>query len=394
MSGSAVGGTEQAGLVMQSMMGMATSIEQLLTLLESTRARSRDLHEQLDALRAAPDEQALQTLRQEIVDVTQDANRLSQELQQAQGELQRLQNEAMPTAAITDMQANWRRLEDDQRKLEADVEGLGAAAQRMHAEAAGSDDLKRQRRKALWGATTAGASWPVGATGEVPVEPSVTPDEREELDEFVNLIGGMLRSKNNGAPESKKAWQSAPINSNTATLQSRWSQFVSRMSTDGWMDVNQLIQWVMREAYINNTDDLQAFAQRVKYFSETKKALREELQRARQFRTEHQAGHGQDATLDQPFTTKEFLLDPEVGHDGSWGVRPPVDGQAINTVREMETYIKDLETKLQTVGDDGQLAQLDLQNATQKQQQVLHVLSNLSKVLHDTSMAIIRKIGS
>jgi hypothetical protein len=58
---------------------------------------------------------------------------------------------------------------------------------------------------------------------------------------------------------------------------------------------------------------------------------------------------------------------------------------------------------LNTVGDDGrrddaqlddaQLAYVDLQNMLQKQQQTLQMLSNISKMLHDTAQAIIRKIG-
>jgi hypothetical protein len=44
-------------------------------------------------------------------------------------------------------------------------------------------------------------------------------------------------------------------------------------------------------------------------------------------------------------------------------------------------------------GDDAQLANIDLQNALQKQQQTLQTMSNVSKMLHDASLATIRKIG-
>lgn len=53
----------------------------------------------------------------------------------------------------------------------------------------------------------------------------------------------------------------------------------------------------------------------------------------------------------------------------------------------------DLERKLDSVGDDAQLANVDLQNLLQKQQQTLQMMSNISKELNDTAMAIIRKIG-
>jgi DNA repair ATPase RecN len=51
------------------------------------------------------------------------------------------------------------------------------------------------------------------------------------------------------------------------------------------------------------------------------------------------------------------------------------------------------EEQLNSIGDDAQLANVDLQNVLQKQQQMLQMLSNMSKSLHDTAKAVIRKIG-
>ena len=59
----------------------------------------------------------------------------------------------------------------------------------------------------------------------------------------------------------------------------------------------------------------------------------------------------------------------------------------------LQKYIEKLEEDLAEMGDDAQLGNIDLQNALQKQQQTLQLLSNVSKMLHDTSMAVIRKIG-
>lgn len=68
--------------------------------------------------------------------------------------------------------------------------------------------------------------------------------------------------------------------------------------------------------------------------------------------------------------------------------------KVIRTCEQMENYIKSLEEQLSTIGEDSQLANVDLQNAQQKQQQTLLLMSNMSKVLHETAMSIIRKIGS
>jgi hypothetical protein len=62
----------------------------------------------------------------------------------------------------------------------------------------------------------------------------------------------------------------------------------------------------------------------------------------------------------------------------------------MTTKGELENYIEHLEETLQSVGDDAQLANVDLQNILQKQQQTIQQMSNMSKLLHDTMMAIIR----
>ncbi|MBI5507586.1 MAG: hypothetical protein HY903_02420 [Deltaproteobacteria bacterium] len=68
-------------------------------------------------------------------------------------------------------------------------------------------------------------------------------------------------------------------------------------------------------------------------------------------------------------------------------------GEKIRTKAQLEAAIKELEEQLNSVGDDAQLANVDLQNTLQKQQQTLQMMSNISKMLHDTALAIIRKIG-
>ena len=44
-------------------------------------------------------------------------------------------------------------------------------------------------------------------------------------------------------------------------------------------------------------------------------------------------------------------------------------------------------------GSDLQMATLDLQSSLQKKQQTLQMMSNMSKLLHDTAMSIIRKMN-
>ena len=51
------------------------------------------------------------------------------------------------------------------------------------------------------------------------------------------------------------------------------------------------------------------------------------------------------------------------------------------------------EAKLRALGDDAQLANVDLQNMLQRQQQTLQMMSNISKMLYDAAQAVIRKMG-
>lgn len=48
---------------------------------------------------------------------------------------------------------------------------------------------------------------------------------------------------------------------------------------------------------------------------------------------------------------------------------------------------------INSTGDVTQLANEDLQNTIQQQQQIIQTLSNVSKLLNDTALAVTRKIG-
>jgi hypothetical protein len=66
----------------------------------------------------------------------------------------------------------------------------------------------------------------------------------------------------------------------------------------------------------------------------------------------------------------------------------------LKTAEDNLRSIKEIEMQLMQVGDDAQLANIDLQNMLQKQQQTIQMMSNISKTLHDTALSVIRKIGS
>jgi len=102
---------------------------------------------------------------------------------------------------------------------------------------------------------------------------------------------------------------------------------------------------VLHESYVSSTEDLRSYAEKVKFFNDVKKQVRDELHGAR----------------------------------GALG--------------EVDSHIQDLEDKLASLGDDAQLARIDLQNVLQMQQQALQMMTNVSKMMHDTASSLIRKIG-
>jgi hypothetical protein len=72
--------------------------------------------------------------------------------------------------------------------------------------------------------------------------------------------------------------------------------------------------------------------------------------------------------------------------------------KAIKAPATKKLTVKDLPLKAHRVmggdaGDAAQLANSDLQNMLQKQQQVISLSATVQKALPDTSLAVIRKIG-
>ncbi|MEM6533430.1 MAG: hypothetical protein AAF654_12460 [Myxococcota bacterium] len=87
---------------------------------------------------------------------------------------------------------------------------------------------------------------------------------------------------------------------------------------------------------------------------------------------------------------------PEEPGESVDGALAPAAGQRkqARTVGELKDYEKYLEDALNSVGEDGQLMNLELQNQLQRQQQQLQMMSNMSKAMHDVAMSILRNVSS
>ena len=199
--------------------------------------------------------------------------------------------------------------------------------------------------------------------------------------ELQSELGAMSSALTDG-PDGKPA---------TETLQGKWANFIGKAAKFGGVDVNALVQMVLRESYMETTQSLYMYAEKVRYYNNLKKEIRDELTQARNVLADHSGAKPEDA-LDQPYDTIE-VADAFTGKEQADGGSGHPQGEPAETLADLEEYIKGLEEKLNSVGDDAQLANVDLQNMLQKQQQTMQMMSNISKMLHDTAMAIIRKIG-
>ncbi|MEZ0314209.1 MAG: hypothetical protein ACAI38_20745 [Myxococcota bacterium] len=194
--------------------------------------------------------------------------------------------------------------------------------------------------------------------------------------------------------------------SSNANIQGRWADFVSGLQVNGTEDVNALVQQVLREAYLSSTQDLNFYAQKVQFYNDLKKQIRNDITEMRKILSAH-AGEEDNAAIDLAAELVANGQDPDELLF-PWSGTPAIDTQTgqFVAVRELDqglddpttkeglsNYIDDLEQKLNSVGDDAQLANVDLQNMLQKQQQTLQMMSNISKMLHDTAMAVLRKIS-
>jgi hypothetical protein len=169
-------------------------------------------------------------------------------------------------------------------------------------------------------------------------------------------------------------------------------------------DVNTLVQVVLREAYLEANEDLRAYAEKVRQVNRRKKALRDYLAALRGFKTGVLSA-ARERGVDLCRANKDDLavlagVFDEYAHahdvgEVEYGLCVPdrVPPAAVKSLDSLDNEIARWEERLSASGDDAQLANVDLQNILQKQQQTLQMLSNISKALHDNIMAIIRKIG-
>ena len=144
-------------------------------------------------------------------------------------------------------------------------------------------------------------------------------------------------------------------------------------------DISGLVMWVLRRSYIDSDKDLRFYADKVRSFNEVKKEVRSYLA-------------GMRAELQgKPSTARLSGVELTVTTLAPGKAAVKRGKPRIRTVAQWGPQLDKLQEQLATIGDDAQLANIDLQSALQ-QQQTLQTISNVSKMLHDTAKAVINNL--
>jgi hypothetical protein len=191
------------------------------------------------------------------------------------------------------------------------------------------------------------------------VEKGLPVKARSELRKIGSLIG-------RGEPREK--------------YETPWLKVVSANKT---MDLGRAIEAVLEEAKREAQRHVVAARDRARKIGSIRNDVGDELARSRSL-----AARWKETPPGQPVRKKVIKIERRAPEKTR--ILP---GAAISSREDLDDYIRELEEKFGTLGDDAESANIDLQNALQKQQQLIQTLSNVSKVLSDTALATIRKIG-
>jgi len=181
---------------------------------------------------------------------------------------------------------------------------------------------------------------------------------------------------------------------NNTAASKEWQKAISGLprATAG-QDINALIQWVMRESYIENLQDLEMNKKKVSFYNKQKQQIRDNITQMRKLEQQRtRALRGKRAPKNEKIQVKQIDLQRVPKFQSGRSANLLTKSLAMNKA-QYEAYLKSLEQKLGTVGEDAQLANIEMQNSLQKSQQMLQSMSNVSKMMYDTAILTIRKIG-
>ncbi len=187
-----------------------------------------------------------------------------------------------------------------------------------------------------------------------------------------------------------------------STVRSQWTNLIKQLKATGRpIDVNALVQSVMRQLSLQARANITSTENKIRTCNESKEVMRTERRRELQSRQQMLKSNKQTT----PFAAKKLappqrsqLKKGQIEQTRNMAVetkkpKPGPQSRRITTPKRLGASISGLKFQLPTDCGDDQLANVDLQNMLQKQQQTMQMMSQISKMLNDTAMAVIRKIG-
>jgi hypothetical protein len=162
-------------------------------------------------------------------------------------------------------------------------------------------------------------------------------------------------------------------------VQNVWRTFVQH---DNELNIDVAIQTILYEAKSEAAGNVNSTKKQAQFYLNLKAAIRRELAQAREIYLQLQR-----SDVLPRFYRKIFNQNQKDSESITI-----TQGKIITTNEDLIDYIHELEELLDEIGNDSQLADIDLQNALQRQQEMIKMLSNIEKALHDTATAIIKKI--
>ena len=145
-------------------------------------------------------------------------------------------------------------------------------------------------------------------------------------------------------------------------------------------DPETLLTQTMFAALGGLQDDLRTFAERIQDKGNAKAAIREEMAML-----QDELGDWPDDGSTRTLTYTQLVMQP----DGSYSF---IEKTQTLTKDQAKNLLDSMEALLATQSDLTQRDMLSLQDAMNKQAQLMQMMSNLQKSFHDTAMAMIRNL--
>lgn len=164
-------------------------------------------------------------------------------------------------------------------------------------------------------------------------------------------------------------------------VQNSWKKLVGN---DKNLNIEMSIKKVVAASKQESQRNIAVLKEKVQFHSMLRKNISNEMSKVRSLLREINQTKDRYINLQR----KMYLRTPDTR-----GQAIVIQTGTITTKKEMAQYIDELESQWRLVGTDAQLANIELQNAMQQQQQMLSMLSNVSKQLSDSAMSVIRKMG-